>query len=192
MLFCWVFRLCGMAVKIMFELPVLFTLGRKTMRLITHFGLPVVVILSVMVFLTASFNRSARGAPDTEGAAASESIPGPVDNMHHFMEYVFEPGYQRLRARLSTAPTDKAAWKAVKGDALTLAEAANLLIRRAPKEDRALWVERATLVRQQGARLFHAARKSDFPTSQLAYRAMISNCNQCHQKFADGEYQLEP
>ena len=162
------------------------------MRFITHCGLLVVVILLGIVFLTDSSRRSARGGSPTAGAAAGESIPGPVDNMHHFMEYVFEPAYKRLRTSLATAPADKAAWKAVKGDALTLAEAANLLIRRAPKDNHGLWVERATHVRRQGARLFHAARKSDYATSQLAYRAMLSNCNQCHQKFAEGKYQLDP
>ena len=162
------------------------------MRFITHCGLLVVVILSGIVFLTDSSTRLAQGDTPTSGAENNESIPGPVDNMHHFMEYVFEPAYKRLRTSLATAPADKAAWKAVKGDALTLAEAANLLIRRAPKDNHGLWVERATDVRQQGARLFHAARKSDYATSQLAYRAMLSNCNQCHQKFADGKYQLDP
>ncbi len=162
------------------------------MRLITHCGFIVVVILSVIVFLADSSRRAAHGGSLTSGGEAEESIPGPVDNMHHFMEYVFEPAYKRLRASLSTAPADKASWKAVKGDALTLAEASNLLLRRAPKDNHGLWVERATDVRQQGARLFQAARKSDYPTSRIAYRAMIDNCNQCHQKFADGKYQLKP
>lgn len=162
------------------------------MRLITRCGLSVVVIVSGTVFLSGASTRLARGGAPASDAAATDSIPGPVDNMHHFMEYVFEPAYKRLRTSLSTAPADKAAWKAVKGDALTLAEAANLLIRRAPKDGRDQWIERATHVRQQGALLFKAARKSDYPTTQMAYRAMIDNCNQCHQKFADGKYQLEP
>ncbi len=162
------------------------------MRPITHCGWSIVVILLGIVFLTAPSTRLAQGDVPTSGAEGNESIPGPIDNMHHFMEYVFEPAYKRLRASLSTAPADKASWKAVKGDALTLAEASNLLIRRAPKDSHGLWVERATDVRQQGARLFQAARKSDYPTSRIAYRAMIENCNQCHQKFADGKYQLKP
>lgn len=129
-----------------------------------------------------------------EGFAAEPqlSTPEAVDNMHHFMEYVFEPNYKRLRTGLAAAPSEKADWKAIKGDSLTLAEAANLLLMRLPKENSAVWISRATAVRHQGGLLFEAARKSDYQAARRAYLRMLNNCNACHKSFADGKYQLEP
>lgn len=120
------------------------------------------------------------------------TAPQAVDNMHHFMEYVFEPNYKRLKASLATEPTDKQAWKAVKGDALTLAEGANLLLLRLPDEDAEDWKLMAVEVRGHGAALFQAARKPDYSAAQQAYKTMLKSCNACHQQFADGKHQLAP
>lgn len=126
---------------------------------------------------------------------ADESKPGPQpvdDSMHHFMEYVFEPNYKRLKPALAAEPADKAAWKAIKGDALTLAECANLLMLRAPEEGAAGWQGLSAAVRSDGGELYQAARKSDYAAARKAYVSMLSNCNACHKKFADGKHQLEP
>jgi hypothetical protein len=83
-------------------------------------------------------------------------------------------------------------WKGIKGDALTLAECANLLSMRAPDEDAPQWRKLSDTVRTHGAELYQAARKSDYTTARKAYVEMLDNCNACHQKFADGEHQLKP
>ena len=126
------------------------------------------------------------------GADAQNLVPEPVDNMHHFMEYVFEPNYKRLKAGLAEAPADKAAWKAIKGDSLTLAEGTNLLLMRAPEKNPGAWKAMAVEVRGHGSDLFQAARKSDFKAARTSYESMISRCNACHKQFANGKYQLAP
>ena len=112
--------------------------------------------------------------------------------MHHFMEYVFEPNYKRLKAAMADEPQDKKIWKAIKGNALTLAECANLLLMRAADEDPDDWRKLSIEVRAHGGELYEAARASDYAAAGKAYRSMIGKCNACHNQFADGEYQLEP
>ena len=125
--------------------------------------------------------------------AKSVTAPQPVDkSMHHFMEYVFEPNYKRLKAAMAEQPADKQAWKAIKGDVLTLAECANLLLLRAPDEDAGKWRELSVATRSHGGDLYQAARKADYASASRAYETMLKSCNACHDHFAEGEHQLSP
>lgn len=132
----------------------------------------------------------------TDGAQEAESAangPRPVDDdMHHFMEYVFQPNYKRLKTGMANEPKDKNGWKAIKGDALTLAEGANLLLMRAPEEDADQWRTLSVAVRTSGSDLYQAARKSNYAVAREAYVKMLKQCNACHVQFADGEHQLRP
>lgn len=119
--------------------------------------------------------------------------PKPVESsMHEFMEYVFEPGYKRLKANMTAEPKDKNGWKAIKADALSLAEATNLLLHRQPEKDADAWVKHAIAVREKGADFYEAAKKRDYNAASETYKAMLQSCNACHKQFADGDYQLKP
>ena len=129
---------------------------------------------------------------EADDAKPADNDIQPVDDdMHHFMEYVFEPNYKRLKAAMATEPSDKQAWKGIKGDALTLAECANLLAMRVPENGYG-WKPFSLQVRGYGSQLYQAARKSDYPAARKAYTSMLQQCNACHKKFADGEHQLTP
>ena len=129
---------------------------------------------------------------EADDAKPADNDIQPVDDdIHHFMEYVFEPNYKRLKAAMATEPADKQVWKGIKGDALTLAECANLLAMRVP-EDGYMWKDISLRVRGQGSQLYQAARKSDYASARKAYTSMLQQCNACHKKFADGEHQLKP
>lgn len=117
----------------------------------------------------------------------------PVDDdMHHLMEYVFEPSYKRLKASMAEEPSDKAVWKAIKGDSLSLAEVANLLLHRLPQENAEDWQNHTVETRKAGGEFYQAARAANYPEALEAYRVMLKRCNACHDQFADGEHQLEP
>jgi hypothetical protein len=129
---------------------------------------------------------------EADDAKPADNDIQPVDDdIHHFMEYVFEPNYKRLKAAMATEPADKQVWKGIKGDALTLAECANLLAMRVP-EDGYMWKDISLRVRGQGSQLYQAARKSDYASARKAYTSMLQQCNACHKKFADGKHQLTP
>ena len=146
-------------------------------------------ILGVVTWILAT-----TGSPvQADDAKTADNDIQPVDDdMHHFMEYVFEPSYKRLKAAMAAEPSDKQAWKGIKGDALTLAECANLLAMRMPKENGYGWKPFSLQVRGHGSQLYQAARKSDYPAARKAYTSMLQQCNACHKKFADGEHQLTP
>ena len=131
--------------------------------------------------------------PSVNAADAVEAKPEPVEkSMHEFMEYVFQPTYKRLRKGMATEPADRTAWKAIKSDSLILAEGANLLLFRQPKEKSDQWVSASLAVRDLGGKFYRAAAKSDYAMARGHYAAMLKNCNQCHKVFAKGKYQLVP
>ena len=153
-------------------------------------------LLVLGILVTLGLLSSNSTSLDTSGAALAApptSGPQPVDeSMHHFMEYVFEPNYKRLKANMASEPKDKQTWKGIKGDALTLAEATNLLMTRGPKQNGYAWAPLSVAVRTRGSELYQAARKSDYTAARKAYTAMLTNCNACHEKYADGKHQLQP
>jgi cytochrome c556 len=152
-------------------------------------ALLVVISLSLFGWALSTDEISARA----NAAKPAGASPHPVDDdMHHFMEYVFEPNYKRLKAGMAETTKDKKTWKAIKGDSLTLAECANLLLMRVPDENVGEWRKRSVAVRAHGGELYQAAKKSDDAAARKAYFAMLNNCNACHKQFADGKHQLQP
>lgn len=127
-------------------------------------------------------------AADQEDTSA---VPVEPD-MHEFMEYVFQPAYKRLKEQMATEPKDNQGWKAIKSDALILAEGGNLLLIREVEEDQADWNKLSVQSRDLGAELYQAARSKDYPAAKKHYQAMLTKCNACHTQFAHGEHQLQP
>jgi hypothetical protein len=117
----------------------------------------------------------------------------PVEeDMHEFMEYVFQPNYNRLKSSMAKDEKDGAVWKEIKSSSLTLAEGGNLLLLRGPDEARADWTRHAASVRELGAKLYRAAKGKNSDQAQQLYETMLHNCNSCHEQFAGGEPQLKP
>jgi hypothetical protein len=136
--------------------------------------------------------NSSHAAVSAENKAAA--VPVEPD-MHEFMEYVFQPTFKRLKPAMATAPADNKVWKAIKADALILAEAGNLLLMREPEADAADvadWIKHSVEVRGFGGDLYRAAKAKDHATARKHYEAMVENCNACHHQFAGGEHILAP
>lgn len=117
----------------------------------------------------------------------------PIDvNMHDFMEGVFQAPYKRLKVAMAQEPKDNAAWKALRSDALILAEGGNLLLSRLPQENQADWVKHSELSRDAGGEFVAAAKKKDFAAAKGAYEKMLTYCNDCHKQFEEGRHILTP
>lgn len=121
----------------------------------------------------------------------TSELPAPVDDMHHFMEYISQPAYEQLKTALAQEPADRQAWSPIKSGAMILAESSILVTMRAPEENAEIWREISKQVHRHGADLYQAARRRKFDEAKNHYSKMIDNCNRCHSKFADGEHQLE-
>lgn len=137
-------------------------------------------------------------APDNQRVHAA-ATPAPVDeaevveeDMHEFMEYVFQPTYRRLKAAMAEKPADRSGWKAIKSDALILAESCNLLFARTPEDNGSDWNHHAAASRKDGAALYRSARDQNFEKASTAYKSMLENCNACHRQFEDGRHILSP
>ena len=131
--------------------------------------------------------------PDTDETGKPAITMAPVESdVHEFMEYAFEPFFHALRSALQEAPADKNAWKPVKANALVLAENGNLLMLRGPEENTKAWNQLAAEMRDQGQRLYQAAKKRDYTASRQQYERFVEKCNACHQAFADGEHLQKP
>lgn len=141
------------------------------------------------LFWVGSVPGRAVGAAEAGDKAAG--VPVEPD-MHEFMEYVFQPTYKRLKAEMASEPDGNAGWKAIKSDALILAEGGNLLLIRQPDEDRKDWMRHSVEVRDLGGQLYRAAKSKDYTAARRHYEAMLTKCNACHQQFAGGEHQLKP
>ena len=129
-----------------------------------------------------------------EDQTDSELSFEPVDNMHHFMEYIALPRYRSLKKLLAgDAPANRKAWKPIKSDALILTETAALLAERVPEgataEQAAQWRQLSHDVYTAGKATYKSA--GDFDAVKKNYGLMIDSCNKCHQAFADGKYQLK-
>jgi len=117
----------------------------------------------------------------------------PIDvNMHDFMEGVFQAPYKRLKVAMAKEPADNAAWKAIRSDALILAEGGNLLLARLPEENKADWIKHSELARDAGGEFVATAKKKDFAAAKAAYEKMLIHCNDCHKQFEQGKHILTP
>jgi hypothetical protein len=161
----------------------------------------IVVAAACSVTLT-SWTAGTVNTPSETAFASAPALTAPFapdtkpveDDMHEFMEYVFQPTYLRLKASMKDEPQDNNAWKAIKSDSLILAEGGNLLLIRLPddKDEADTWKEHAVSVREFGGQLYRTAKKKDYEASVNHYLSMINRCNSCHDAFADGEHQLIP
>jgi hypothetical protein len=112
--------------------------------------------------------------------------------MHELMEYVFEEPYKRLKVTLPGETQDRAYFRALKSDSLILAEGGNMLLMRLPKEGAEAWTELALAVRGEATALYKAGKAKDVEGARKLFSSMVLKCNACHDKFAEGEHQLEP
>lgn len=145
-------------------------------------------LLTTLIVATLSVALPASKAADNE-------TPQPVaveDDVHEFMEYAFEPFFHALKSSLATAPKDNKGWKVVKANALILAENGNLLMLRAPEEEAGAWNELAAQLRDEGGKLYRAAKKRDYKVAHPQYVKFVATCNRCHERFADGEHLQKP
>jgi hypothetical protein len=86
--------------------------------------------LAVLAVPLALLALAHTGSPSATAAAQKDKGPAlsptPVEtNMHDFMEGVFQAPYRRLKAAMAAEPKDAPAWKAIRSDALILAEGEN-------------------------------------------------------------------
>ena len=138
----------------------------------------------------AAMKKSAKGSGEGDEEISFE----PIDNMHHFMEYIAQPSYRSLKKSFAgEAPKDRRGWKSIKSHALILAETSALVADRVPEgateEQTALWRQISFDVYKSGKDLYKSA--GDFEAAKKNYGIMLESCNKCHKEFDNGKHQLK-
>ncbi|HEV3203855.1 MAG TPA: cytochrome c [Gemmataceae bacterium] len=110
--------------------------------------------------------------------------PEPVAETKLLMEGLNQANFQGLERILKEKPESAEAWAFARGQALLIAETANLLMLRPPKtQGQTIWLDRSADLRTAAARLARAAADKDLPRGRAGLIEVANSCNRCHQAF---------
>jgi hypothetical protein len=108
----------------------------------------------------------------------------PVAETRLLMEAIAHANFRGLERNLTKKPMDDQAWVFARGQALLIAETANLLMLRPPKNPgETAWMERSMDMRSQAMQLAQHLAKKDVERSKTAMQRLANCCNRCHQTF---------
>jgi hypothetical protein len=108
----------------------------------------------------------------------------PVAETKLLMEALAHPNYRGVERLLKERPAEVQSWTFARGQALLIAEAANLLMMRPPRnQGQPTWFERATDLRKAATAVARATSSQDYARARAAFIEMTNSCNRCHQAF---------
>jgi hypothetical protein len=138
-----------------------------------------------LVLLASGIPAPSQGpAPARPSAGKLTPKLEPIAETKLLMEGLAHPNFRSLDRLLQTKPAEDQAWKFARGQALLLAETANLLMLRPPRnQGQTVWFERAMELRDVSTKLAHTLAKRDYDDSRGKFVAVANACNRCHQTF---------
>jgi hypothetical protein len=108
----------------------------------------------------------------------------PVAETKLLMEGLAHANFRGLERNLSKDPLDDQSWTFARGQALLIAETANLLMLRPPRNPgETAWMERSMDLRNQAQLLAQHLAKKDLVRSKAGMQQVANSCNRCHQNF---------
>lgn len=113
----------------------------------------------------------------------------PIAETRLLMEGLAHANFRGLDRQLKALqggakPADDQAWTFARGQALLIAETANLLMLRPPRnQGESAWFERAMAMRSAAAQLAQTISKRDYQESRAGLVNLANACNRCHQTF---------
>jgi hypothetical protein len=108
----------------------------------------------------------------------------PAVSIRHSMEHIINPAFDALHEAIQSRPIPKIEWDTIKGKALTLSEAGNLLRQRGAKDDQR-WIAESDKLRNQSRMLFEATENRDLSAAMEHVNAINESCTNCHRLFRD-------
>jgi len=108
----------------------------------------------------------------------------PIAETRLIMEGIAHANFRGLERNLAKNPIDDQSWMFARGQSLLIAESANLLMLRPPRNPgEAVWMERSMDLRAQAQILAQHLAKKDLERSKAAMKEVANSCNRCHQSF---------
>ena len=117
-----------------------------------------------------------------------DSLPGaqPVGTMSELMVHLIYPTSDAIFYILTRTPTTTAEWGALEGQALMLAESANLLMMPTRARGREQWMMDARLLLDVGEAALRLAQDRDVEGLSALNDQLYQSCVTCHQHFRSG------
>jgi len=126
------------------------------------------------------------GRADPQQGQPGKVIPKltPIAETRLLMEGLAHANFRGLERILKQKPAEAQSWTFARGQALLIAETANLLMLRPPKnEGESVWFARAMELRNAAAQLAQVAAKRDYEACRAGLTNVANLCNRCHQTF---------
>ena len=121
------------------------------------------------------------------GQAASSRPPlRSVGTMSDLMVKIIYPASDALFYIESRTPKTDAEWTVIEGQALMVAESANLLMLPGRARDQKQWMVDAKLMLDAGADAYAAAKKKDVAAIAGLSERLMESCTQCHKNYRPG------
>jgi Cytochrome C' len=125
-----------------------------------------------------------RGQQNPSGTTKATPKLEPVAETRLLMEGLANANFRGLERILTQKPADVQAWTFARGQALLLAETANLLMVRPPRsQGQPVWFERAAELRTAATQLARFTANQDYERSRTALLRVADTCNRCHHTF---------
>lgn len=108
----------------------------------------------------------------------------PIAETKLLMEGLAHANFRGLERILGQQEIDAKSWVFARGQALLIAETANLLMIRPPRKDgQQAWFERAMEIRGLASNLASTISRKDHERSRMGLQTLANSCNRCHQTF---------
>jgi len=118
------------------------------------------------------------------GQAAPPAVTQmPVGTMSELMTKIIYPASDAIFYVTTRTPTNAAEWTVLEGQALMVAESANLLLMPAHRRDDERWLVDARLMRDAGLAAFKAAKAKDVKALDELNEALYQSCVTCHLHY---------
>lgn len=119
-------------------------------------------------------------------APASKAPMRNVGTMSELMVKILYPSSDALFYIETRTPTTDSEWTVLEGQALMLAESANLLMMPGRARDQTQWMDDSKLLLDAGAAALMAAKAKDVPAIVALSDQLYESCTSCHTHYRPG------
>jgi hypothetical protein len=126
---------------------------------------------------------AALAAAMMQAASAPRPPTRNVGTMSDLMVKIIYPASDALFYIESRTPKSESEWTVLEGQALMVAESANLLMLPGRARDQKQWMADAKLMLDAGADAYAAAKKRDVDGIVMVGERLLESCTSCHKNY---------
>jgi hypothetical protein len=126
---------------------------------------------------------AAVAAAMTQAASSPRPPTRHIGTMSDLMVKIIYPASDALFYIESRTPKTESEWTVLEGQALMVAESANLLMMPGRARDQKQWMADAKLMLDAGADAYAAAKKRDVNGIVLVGERLLESCTSCHKNY---------